>query len=677
MQQKNEFVLTDQEILQLFNTDKPSAILATRQHYRAILVRCANTILHNAHAAQQCADRALDALHSAILPDNPYVYEAYLESLVRASAVEIFRQSPMCAVNQALCPTELANLDDTAPLSYTDADVQALTRQIEDCITALGQLEAYVFIRRYALGETDEKIAARLSVKKGTVQSAISRVQSEIRSALLNTSLTNDLLQDAITQLCMSTYEKHAQFATRSRILQKRKKVRLWAILLSAISVLLVFSVLFVGVFSVLAFGGAGTIIELVDKIIPIAKPDIELHPGQTNQGQTNQGQDGIYNYEPMKLILVRKEDKLYVQGFYDQGVEHLTIPEQYLNMQICGILDDAFIGNTQLQSVYFEGDVDVIGARAFQECTSLYKVIFAQHTPRVIEEEAFRGDTSLIAFEAEKYSSSIEEFGDYAFADCVSLEQVYFSYLTKRIGRGAYMNCMALREAYIPDAMTDVPDKLFYGCINLHSVQFYKNLVTIGSSSFEQCMSLVYVSIPDTVRSIGANAFAYCGSLEEVLFTKNSALSDIGEGAFNGCTLLTSFTVPESVKKIKNHTFTDCGSLTEINLHDSLTEIQEKAFMFCNNLEAVSLPASLTTLGSFGFAYCNSLKDLYINNSQMEIHSDSFGACSALANIYYAGTIREFNEYILKNISIEIDCIVHCTDGSITLSPSSINNSK
>ncbi len=61
--------------------------------------------------------------------------------------------------------------------------------------------------------------------------------------------------------------------------------------------------------------------------------------------------------------------------------------------------------------------------------------------------------------------AESIEEIGEYAFADCKQLESVIIPEGLKYIRKGAFEGCTALKSIELPSTVEIVEDGAFEGC--------------------------------------------------------------------------------------------------------------------------------------------------------------------------------------------------------------------
>jgi hypothetical protein len=96
-----------------------------------------------------------------------------------------------------------------------------------------------------------------------------------------------------------------------------------------------------------------------------------------------------------------------------------------------------------------------------------------------------------------------------------------------------------------------------FYGCSSLVSVVMSSGVTSIGSCAFENCNSLTSVDIPSSVTSIGSYTFYECSRLTSVVIP--SSVTSIGNYAFYGCSGLASLYVSwETPISITTYVFDD-----------------------------------------------------------------------------------------------------------------------
>ena len=109
----------------------------------------------------------------------------------------------------------------------------------------------------------------------------------------------------------------------------------------------------------------------------------------------------------------------------------------------------------------------------------------------------------------------------------------------------------------------------------------------------------------------------------------------------FSGCSKLETVIMPNTITTIDGYAFQNCSTLVNITLSNSVSRIDARAFVGCSNLTNLTIPKSVTYIGTY--------------------------ALTSLKEATYEGTMNEW-ETITKNAPFSSGCIIHCTDGDITI---------
>ena len=269
---------------------------------------------------------------------------------------------------------------------------------------------------------------------------------------------------------------------------------------------------------------------------------------------------------------------------------------------------------------IVFDAPITSIGARAFQNCTSLASITIHDGITSV-GEWAFSGCTSLTRVDI----SDLFAWCNISFAS-IGSNPLYN-------GAKFYLNGSELTDITIPSDITEIKNYAFHGCTSFKSVTIPNSVTSIGGLAFYGCTSLTSITIPDSVISIGARAFQNCTSLTSI--TIPDSVTSIGGGAFQGCTSLTSVTIPDSVTKIGGSAFKSCSLLTNITIPDSVTSIGMSAFEGCISLTSITIPDSVTEIGEYEFRGCTSLTSVTIGNGVTSIGQRAFYNCTSLTEVY------------------------------------------
>ena len=122
-------------------------------------------------------------------------------------------------------------------------------------------------------------------------------------------------------------------------------------------------------------------------------------------------------------------------------------------------------------------------------------------------------------------FDGDVTMIGDRAFYNCDSLTSVTIGDGVTTIGNYAFYYCDSLKSVTIGDSVTTIGNSAFYHCYSLTNVNIPDSVTTIGNQAFRECNSLTSVNIGDSVTTIGKEAFTICTSLNE--FTGKFAPED------------------------------------------------------------------------------------------------------------------------------------------------------
>lgn len=220
---------------------------------------------------------------------------------------------------------------------------------------------------------------------------------------------------------------------------------------------------------------------------------------------------------------------------------------------------DGAFQGCSKIPSVIVPNTTTYIGAGAFKDCTSLSDVTIPSHIEN-ISAELFSGCTSLKTNEGGFHFNVVKTIGEKAFKNCSSLKRAIFAKTTE-VNNEAFFGCTSLIEAAF-DSIQVLGEYAFAGCTSLVEDVYIGNMKEIPNGTFKDCSlsfskvkSLIFSStkigdysfnngmgnkdaarllpIQSTTTYIGQYAFANC-DLDDVSFAgRESSSITIGRGAF------------------------------------------------------------------------------------------------------------------------------------------------
>ena len=281
-------------------------------------------------------------------------------------------------------------------------------------------------------------------------------------------------------------------------------------------------------------------------------------------------------------------------------------------------------------ESYTVEYSVDIIGSKAFSDCSCLKMIIIP---------------------------NNLISIGDYAFKNCFSLSNISLPSTLTRIGDGAFWRCSSLKIINIPNSVFVLGEKAFWGCSSLEKLTISNRIIQIRDYTFNECTLLNEVIIPESVIKIGSSAFSGCESLDSIIIP-NHVIS-IGGFAFSGCSLLKKAIISDSIKNIASGLFYHCISLNYLIIPDGVTQIGHSAFEYCSSLKDIIIPDSVEKINHRAFWGCSSLQRVVIPDSVTKIGKNAFDNCPSLCIIKNSNNSVETKNEFFKDGNIPTEFII------------------
>lgn len=385
-------------------------------------------------------------------------------------------------------------------------------------------------------------------------------------------------------------------------------------------------------------------------------------------------------------------------QGFFTGCTKLKTV----LLPETLEIIDyNTFSGNygkpnddcVSLESIHIPASVSIIRDYAFEDCSSLTSVTFAQDTMLTAlgsdpmqESAIFRGTSSLKTIDLPE---SIETIGGNIFENS-GLTQITLPQNLSAISAGAFKGCEGLVDVVVPGSVADIHDEAFMNCVNIENLTLSEGVEYLGANAFGGCSKLAEVVIPSTTMRMGGNPFANCLGITSfkladgnegfvidqtgVLYDANkrsvifypsyatsetyempSTVFELATSAFAG-SKLKSIVVSDNIKVIPDNCFKGSVNLESVKIPLSVTTIGNEAFRDCVKLDNVAIPASCTSIGDYAFQNCASLKnfDFGTRNTSLDVGLALFQNCTSLEEIILPEGLTAIPEYMFANTGIK-----------------------
>lgn len=335
---------------------------------------------------------------------------------------------------------------------------------------------------------------------------------------------------------------------------------------------------------------------------------------------------------------------------------------------------DGLFKGNKDVKSVEIPQEITSIGESAFESCTNLSGVVFADNSIlRTIGKAAFKG----ASFNEINIPASVTSIGNYAFQNNTHLTALSFgtAHFTKNnedivtsvssdsqlqiLGEQIVDGCKALNcNIVLPGSIKNMTKafslypnnkELILYClagipptannnsfnsfgkifVNENVLEAYKQsyasygnvvkkLFAIGTDPDTPQIDRTdyYVKYKSSVKVETSYSNEYNEVTGEgiVYFTDSTVPADV----FAGNTNITEIETSEKITVLSDFCFTGCSNLNTVSLNDELLTIGKQAFKDADINSELKVPASVISIGNYAFQNNANLVSLSFGNAQI-----------------------------------------------------------
>ena len=214
---------------------------------------------------------------------------------------------------------------------------------------------------------------------------------------------------------------------------------------------------------------------------------------------------------------------KIGLYAFYKSGLQEVRLPKN-----IESILEGTFSGCSELQSVTWHCQCDMIPTFCFDKCSNLTQFDF----------------------------SGIKKIGQYVFYKS-GLQEVYLTEKIEILDKGTFSGCSKLQSVTWHCQCDVIPADCFFGCSNLMQFDF-SGVKKIEARAF---MGSGLTSVRLSKKNeVDQNCFAYCNDLKKIEWL--------------------------SARNINGDIFKECKNIKEIFISDKVKNIEVSAFTSSHNAE-------------------------------------------------------------------------------------------
>ena len=177
----------DEKIIDMYWERNPDAIQETDQKYGPLLWNVAYNILYDTLDCEECQNDAYLGIWNAIPSARPTTFLAFIVKIMRRTAIDRFREKTRDKRIPAQLTTPIQELEHAISNGVSVEEIyeaKEIGKMVNDYVESLSERQKYIFIDRYYMAESVEKIASDLSIPLKTVYWEIGRIRQGLKEYL-------------------------------------------------------------------------------------------------------------------------------------------------------------------------------------------------------------------------------------------------------------------------------------------------------------------------------------------------------------------------------------------------------------------------------------------------------------------------------------------------------------
>lgn len=258
----------------------------------------------------------------------------------------------------------------------------------------------------------------------------------------------------------------------------------------------------------------------------------------------------GVFEESGIESIDLSCTCEYMEEAFNDSQLKEITIAEGVREIEF------ASFAGTKLQSIVIPKSVEIIGPRAFEECSELTYVNLSN--TKKLDYCAFAYCTGLTSIDLtgvlyidNHYSTPIE-YSTATFTGCTNLTKFYFTAEEKEayIAENEFEGNETVKSVVIGSSVTEIQDRAFADCVNLETALIAESVEDISDTAFENCDNLTIVCMSDSPAMLYAqrNSINY-------QTVQSFVVSPIPDQTYTGKAIKPAPTVKQGGKTLKSGT--------------------------------------------------------------------------------------------------------------------------
>ena len=179
--------LPDEAIVTLYWNRDETAIEETDFKYKNYLFSVIRNLLTDSMDCEECLNDTYLGTWNAIPPTKPAVLKAFLTTVARRAAIKRYHKGRKKTAVPCELTVSLSELEDFLSDDGevdTAFDRETLGRVLSDFLRSLNTRKRYIFMSRYYIADSIEKIARELKVSRSTVNKELAAIRKSLKEKL-------------------------------------------------------------------------------------------------------------------------------------------------------------------------------------------------------------------------------------------------------------------------------------------------------------------------------------------------------------------------------------------------------------------------------------------------------------------------------------------------------------
>ena len=179
--------LDDEKIIELYWQRNEKAIEETDVKYKKYLMVVAKNILHDVLDSEECLNDTYIGAWNSMPPSKPKLFRAFLTTIMRRTAINRYHSNQKKGKVPSEMTVALSEIEAFASdeVSVEDElDAYRLGKVISDYLRSLSERRRYIFMSRYYVANTVDKIASDLGISRTTVNYELAFIRNSLKERL-------------------------------------------------------------------------------------------------------------------------------------------------------------------------------------------------------------------------------------------------------------------------------------------------------------------------------------------------------------------------------------------------------------------------------------------------------------------------------------------------------------